>query len=407
MLIQIKDIRPNPYRNIDVYPILRPKIDTLVASYEKTEYWDNILGRLNEKGEFEQAYGHHRWVALKEHYGEDHKVEVIVKKLSDAEMIQIMASENMEQWGTSAIVEIETIEAVVKAFAAGKIMLASPHKSCSVSELRYAPSFILGNEPPDKSVRSYNAQTVADFLGWTYGKNKQAADKVQIALTALQYMEEGLVELANFADMTSGGILAVIREARLARSYKESRAKEAERLAEARRKEAEEAKKEEERAQARKDAERAKQKRAEREEAERAEAYQRAEAKRLHKEGQKVASKVTKAVSAHIRSGGGTKTARDVAIKAAPLHQRQGEPDIEKALSAVLSKMWDFCLKDELPGKLKEILKFKASLDEDVLRNAQRTIRDVRDRMESWAKEFEPSKRKEKEAKDGKLLLRN
>jgi hypothetical protein len=330
-------------------------------------------------------------------------VEVIVKKLSDAEMIQIMASENMDEWGSSAIVEIETIEAVVKAFAAGKIKLAKP---ASGQYLRVAPSFLV-KEKFETSNFSYNTQTIADFLGWTYGKEKKAADKVHIALTALQYIEEGVTELSAFSNMKSDGIRSVIKEARQARAYKESRARQVEEAAERARKEAAQAKKEEERARARKEEELARQKAAEHEDAIRAEALAKARARQFHKEGQKVASKVIKAVSEHLRSGGGTKNARDVAIKAAPLHARTVPPDIEEYLKKALSEIWSFCVEDKHAEKLNRVLEYKKDLDEDALRNAQRTLLDVRDRMARWADRFEPGKPAERRTNNSKLQLKN
>jgi hypothetical protein len=44
-------------------------------------------------------------------------------------MLQIMGRENMEEWGTSAWVEQETIRAVVLAYAEGKINLPPVSKT--------------------------------------------------------------------------------------------------------------------------------------------------------------------------------------------------------------------------------------------------------------------------------------
>jgi ParB-like nuclease family protein len=395
MKIKIKDILPNPFRNIEHYPILRPKINTLKRSYQSTEFWDNIVGRINSKGQFEQAYGHHRKVALLEQYGPNHEVKVIVKDLDDGHMIKIMANENMDEWGTSAIVEIETVEAVVKAFAEGRIKLRKP---LGDQYTRCAPSFI-PKEKCNTTTLLYNAQTVAEFLGWTVGEEKAANVKVKNALTALQYIEEGIIELSEFDELTSSGINAVIQEARQAREYKESRAKEAQRDAEAARREAEAAKKAEEHARAHHKEEKAREKAAEHEEALRKEARQKAEAQHWHKEGQKAAGKVGKAVSAHLRSGGGVKTAGDVAITAVPIYERKPPPDIVDYLKKALTPIWQFCMEDSHAEKLNRVLEFKDDLDRSVLINAARTLRDVRDRMEYWAKEFDPGRKRSKPRK--------
>ena len=95
MNVRLKDLEANPFRKIKRYPIRRDKVDALKQSFERTGFWDNIVGRSNN-GHFEIAYGHHRLIALKEHYGNNHQVGVIVRDLSDSDMLQIMAAENME-----------------------------------------------------------------------------------------------------------------------------------------------------------------------------------------------------------------------------------------------------------------------------------------------------------------------
>src|SRR6266853_986608 len=119
-LYAIKDIKPNPFRHISRYPIRREKVAALRESLRKTGFWDNVVARANN-GKVEIAYGHHRLVALKEEFGANHKVNLIIRDLDDEHMIQIMARENMEEWGTSASVEQETIRAVVEAYAEGLI----------------------------------------------------------------------------------------------------------------------------------------------------------------------------------------------------------------------------------------------------------------------------------------------
>jgi ParB-like chromosome segregation protein Spo0J len=143
-LYAIKDIKANPFRHIARYPIRREKVAALRESLRKTGFWDNVVARAKD-GKAEIAYGHHRLVALKEEYGPNHKVELIIRKLDDEAMIQIMARENMEEWGTSASVEQETIRAVVEAYGEGLITLPSVSKDAKKSQTRYAPSFIPGD----------------------------------------------------------------------------------------------------------------------------------------------------------------------------------------------------------------------------------------------------------------------
>lgn len=108
MKIAVKDLKPNPYRNMDRYPIDRAKVEQLKSSIKDLTFWDNILLRKNCQG-YEIAYGHHRWIALKElKYKE---IDVPVRQLDDATMIRIMAEENFN-WQSSPAVINETVLAV-------------------------------------------------------------------------------------------------------------------------------------------------------------------------------------------------------------------------------------------------------------------------------------------------------
>ncbi len=111
MEINVKDLTPNPYRDMDNYPIDRDKVNALRVSIDETTFWDNVLVR-EKKGKFQIAYGHHRLLALQELKIE--KIEAPVKEISDLNMIRIMANENFEQWKLTTNVVIETVKAAKK-----------------------------------------------------------------------------------------------------------------------------------------------------------------------------------------------------------------------------------------------------------------------------------------------------
>jgi len=111
MKVKIKDLRPNPYRDIKNYPIDRDKVQSLIESIEQTGFWDNILAR-SVNGHIEIAYGHHRLEALKKVFKPDDEVDIPVKTLDEPTMIRIMANENMQQWGNNIAVIIETVKAI-------------------------------------------------------------------------------------------------------------------------------------------------------------------------------------------------------------------------------------------------------------------------------------------------------
>jgi len=68
--IKLKDLKPNPFRNFEQYPINQDKVKQLQTSIKETEFWANILCR-EKNGDIEIAYGHHRLTALRNLYSPD------------------------------------------------------------------------------------------------------------------------------------------------------------------------------------------------------------------------------------------------------------------------------------------------------------------------------------------------
>ena len=108
MKIKVKDLKPNPYRNMGKYPVDREKIEALKISIGETDFWDNLLTR-QQNGEYQIAYGHHRLIALQELGIKE--VNLPVRKLDNATMIRIMANENMDHWKSNPAVTLETVRA--------------------------------------------------------------------------------------------------------------------------------------------------------------------------------------------------------------------------------------------------------------------------------------------------------
>jgi hypothetical protein len=109
MKVRVADLKPNPYRRIENYPIRREKVEALKNSIRQTSFWDNVVARKNG-GILEIAYGHHRLVALKELGIKE--VDIPVKDIDDATMLRIMANENMDDWEADTRVINETVAAV-------------------------------------------------------------------------------------------------------------------------------------------------------------------------------------------------------------------------------------------------------------------------------------------------------
>jgi hypothetical protein len=114
--VRIKNLKPNPFRRMDRYPIDRSKVEALKASIKDTSFWDNILARPAPDADgYQIAYGHHRLVALKELLKDGligDEVDIPVRNLDDATMIKVMGNENLEHWENSTKIRNETVLSV-------------------------------------------------------------------------------------------------------------------------------------------------------------------------------------------------------------------------------------------------------------------------------------------------------
>lgn len=95
--IRLGDVRHNPFRRFEEFPLIEKKVVALQNSIRETGFWDNVLGRVVDNG-VEIAYGHHRIEAARREYGDDHEIGVTIRELSDIEMLRVMGLENSEDW---------------------------------------------------------------------------------------------------------------------------------------------------------------------------------------------------------------------------------------------------------------------------------------------------------------------
>jgi len=111
MKIKVADLEPNPYREMGKYPIDNAKVNALRLSIRETTFWDNLLIRPHplKKGKYQISYGHHRLKAVKEEGITE--IDAPVRNLTDAQMIRIMAEENLAWLSTPAVI-IQTVISV-------------------------------------------------------------------------------------------------------------------------------------------------------------------------------------------------------------------------------------------------------------------------------------------------------
>ena len=128
MKIKVSDLKANPYRRIDQYPIDRAKVEALKISINETGFWDNILVRKSATGGYELAYGHHRLTAIREL--EIETIDVPVKPIPDADMLRIMAGENMDVYKAVPSIINETVQ-VTKEFIDGELAKYKTWEECN------------------------------------------------------------------------------------------------------------------------------------------------------------------------------------------------------------------------------------------------------------------------------------
>jgi hypothetical protein len=101
MLFALKDIKANPFRRIERYPLRRDRIDALRGSRRATGYRGNVVGRRCDGGA-EIAYGYHRLAALREARA---KAEKCVARVRKARESGKLSAEFLTQAGFQEIVD--------------------------------------------------------------------------------------------------------------------------------------------------------------------------------------------------------------------------------------------------------------------------------------------------------------
>ena len=182
MKIKVEDLEANPFREIGKYPIDEAKVASLQRSIHDTFFWDNVICRKAGK-KYQIAYGHHRLEALKNL--EIKEIDIPCLDLTDAQMVRIMAEENLE-WLSTPLVIYQTVIAV-------KNFLDAELAKCET--LNRADKFIIslfdneGNFQQSKK-SGIGRITILKFLGgnWKSGM-------IQPALKAYEMEQKGKLDM--------------------------------------------------------------------------------------------------------------------------------------------------------------------------------------------------------------------
>lgn len=107
---KITSIDPNPLRRLKDYPFNEKKLEALMRSIADVGLWEGVIGR-RKGNRIEIAFGHHRLEAARR--SELTAIPIIVRDLTDEEMLQFMGRENLEDYAADFLVMLETWEAAV------------------------------------------------------------------------------------------------------------------------------------------------------------------------------------------------------------------------------------------------------------------------------------------------------
>jgi len=216
MKVQIKDLKPNPYRDMDNYPINPDKMQHLAASIKQTGFWDNVIARKNN-GEIQIAYGHHRLEALKKVMKPTDEVEVPIKDLTDALMIQIMAKENDNDWGTCVAVTDETVR-VAKRFL-------KEHPDEIKTKKPISHSVATGIDVYQKSPEAFQ---IAEFLDWGEIKVYDSLSRINMILDKELPLSKKVIEsvptekaASRFVDAVKKSKLSITEQKNVLKKLKE------------------------------------------------------------------------------------------------------------------------------------------------------------------------------------------
>ena len=244
MKIQLKDLQPNPFRDIDNYPINQEKVESLVNSIEQTGFWDNVLARpkpghseltatftINSQAEYDKdvceeivvgpqvaekdfdegkhlfvvdkptdsgggayycrpiielAYGHHRLIALEQLYAPDHEIDIPVKQLDDATMLRILAHENYDSWGATPKIIDETIRVARK--------FLKEHPECVKTKKPKSHSRAVSPGGDRIYRRSPEAFQISEFLGDNWGEKKVYYSLKRLGLIEEERLDKEAIE---------------------------------------------------------------------------------------------------------------------------------------------------------------------------------------------------------------------
>jgi ParB family chromosome partitioning protein len=95
--VSLSSIEANPFRDLKTHPFDKRKLEALERSIEHVGLWEGLIGRPAGQG-YQLAFGHHRLEAARK--SKLTTVPLIIRDLTDEEMVGFMGRENMEDFNS-------------------------------------------------------------------------------------------------------------------------------------------------------------------------------------------------------------------------------------------------------------------------------------------------------------------
>lgn len=115
MQINVKDIKYNRFRDLNLNPINADHVDVLADSITELGFFSGITVRPLSGGKYEAAAGHHRFEAARQ--AGIKMLEAVVQDYSDEQMVAIMVKENATQRGGNALATLDSVAATARIIA--------------------------------------------------------------------------------------------------------------------------------------------------------------------------------------------------------------------------------------------------------------------------------------------------
>jgi hypothetical protein len=172
MIVDLRELRPNPLRDFTVDPMDDEAVERLKESIEEDGFWGGVVCRRAPDGSLQIGCGHHRVQAALAAGIET--ADVYVAELDDAGMVRVYARENATQRGNTGTAQAGSVAAAIRVIA--KMVLTGTSGQLDGR----SASTIAGQIASEKGI---GREAVADFLAGVPGINEKS---VQQALSNLK-----------------------------------------------------------------------------------------------------------------------------------------------------------------------------------------------------------------------------